>query len=393
MGKPKNDKPLKSRRTANSTPKSAAITQDSPKLSDESDILSDSFTSTVSIPRKTSLNSDSVYLCGSCNLVVSGELCASCEICQAWFHYACVNIPPDQAEFVNSPQIHWFCSKCNTSAQQLIDQLHVLTRKQDELDSELKTLVDNVKAEAKQQTKTTLTEVEASMEDRIYNKVIAKVEAENNQKLEEVKKSYAHVATPSDEQMKTMKTELKNEVIAFTQTLPTTTNKEQMFELFNEHSVERERIKARAANLILHNLPESRSVEEDISKVKDIIKDILKIADFEITNATRLGFYDRNKSRLFRITLSDVADKKKILSRATFLREVDENHPYASVYIRPDMTPKQVEASKNLQSQLRETRLQNQGTGKVFKISRGKIVEVQTQQQTPPLQPVAPNSL
>ena len=134
------------------------------------------------------------------------------------------------------------------------------------------------------------------------------------------------------------------------------------------------------------------SAEDDVNKTKEIIKEILKIPDFQIIKANRLGFYDENKSRLFKITLNDVATKKKILARATMLRDVDENDPYASVYIRPDMTPKQVEASKNLQSQLREIRAINQGSGKKFKIFRGKIVEIPEQQQEESIAPVPNHS-
>ena len=416
MGKLKNEKTQKVKRVGNSTPKNNNPEPTSPNKTSDSDILNSTGSPDVSISRKSSVNS--VYLCGSCNEAVVGELSVSCEICHAWFHYACVNIPSDQAEFVNSPQIHWFCAQCNTSAQELIAQLQDLTVKQQELKSDLTVLVNNAKAEAvteatkkaetkiselesemtvlvnnaeaeavteaKKQAETKFSELEADLENRIYTKVLEKVKTENKQELEEVKKSYAVAAAPSEQQITTMKTELKNEVIAYTQNLPATTNKEQVFELFNEHSAERERIKARAANLILHNLPESRSVDDDIAKTRQIIKEVLKIADFQITKATRLGFYDQNKDRLFRITLEDVATKKKILSRATMLRDLEEDHMFASVYIRPDMTPKQVETSKNLQSLLRETRLQNQGTGKTFKISRGKIIETTPQQPATP---------
>ena len=397
MGKPKNEKSYRSRRVTNSTQKDTTLTPESPKSNGESDILNNSNTSEVSISLKSGIDSEenSVYLCGSCNLVVSGELCASCEICHTWFHYSCVNIPPDQAEFVNSPQIHWFCATCNTSADELIARLHELTLKQQELKSDLTNLVNNAKVEAstaaKQQAETKFSELEVNLENRIFTKVLARVKEDNTKELEEVKKSYADAANPSEEQINTMKTELKNEVIAYTQTLPNS-NKEQMFEIFNEHSAERERIKARAANLILHNLPESRSVEDDVAKTSEIIKDVLKIANFEITKATRLGFYDQNKNRLFRITLNDVATKKKILSRATMLRDVEDGHPYADVYIRPDMTPKQVEASKNFQSLLRETRLQNQGTGKTFKIFRGKIIETTQPTPTSPANNHLPNA-
>ena len=346
MGKLKNEKPAKARRVTSSTPKSN-------KVSTEDDSLNTSDGS-VSNPSQAGVESEvnSVYLCGSCNEAVVGELTVSCEICHSWFHYVCVNIPCDQAEFVNSPQIHWFCAQCNTSAQELIATLHDLKLKQHELKldltnmvnknkTDLTKLVNDTKADvitkAKSQVEISVSEVEKRLEDTIYAKVIAKVEKENSEKIEEVKKTYATAATPSEAQIKTMKAELKNEVIAYTEALPT---KEQVYKMANEQAIERDRIKARAANLILHNLTESQSAEEDVNKTKEIIKEVLKIPDFKIIKANRLGFFDENRSRLFKITLDDVATKKKILARATMLRAIPEDDPYANVYIRPDMTPK-----------------------------------------------------
>ena len=394
MGKLKNEKAVKSKKIRSSTPKSDNV-------SSENDSLNTS-NGSVSNPSGAGVEGEenSVYLCGSCNEAVVGELTVSCEICHAWFHYACVNIPADQAEFVNSPQIHWFCQHCNTSAQELIAKLQNLILNQQELKSDLTNSVNTVKTdltklvsdtkvevitEAKNQVENSVSEMEKRLEEKLYAKVVATVKEDNSKKIEEVKQTYASAATPLEEQLTTIKTQLKNEVKAYTETLP---SKEEIYKMADEQAIERDRIKARAANLILHNLPESQSAEDDVNKTKEIIKEILKIPDFQIIKANRLGFYDENKSRLFKITLNDVATKKKILARATMLRDVDENDPYASVYIRPDMTPKQVEASKNLQSQLREIRAINQGSGKKFKIFRGKIVEIPEQQQEESIAPI-----
>lgn len=422
MGRLKNEKSQKSKCTDNSTPNSTTLSQESRKLSIDGEILNTSDNSTVSIAGKSSINSaeNSVYLCGSCNLAVTDELCASCEICHGWFHYACVNIPTNQAEFVNSPQIHWFCIQCNTSAQELIENLRDLTSKQEKLNNDLAKLVDTVKTEAKQQAQTVVSTLEVKiqnltqkqeeleknlsaaakdeaktyvdsrlneeqLETKIYDRVIAKTDVLPNND-----RSYAAAAAPTTEQLDMIKAELKTEFQAFTQQFPTSNedHKRLISAVVREDHDERERIKQRAPNLIIHNLPESNSVNEDVQQVNTIIKDVLRYANFEIVKATRLGFPQDDRNRLFKITLSDIPTKKKILARATELRNLPQEDPYAKVYIRPDLTPKQVEVSKNLQKQLHDMREANQG--RKFKIVKGQIKDVTEEQQnyqTPPSSP------
>ena len=144
-----------------------------------------------------------------------------------------------------------------------------------------------------------------------------------------------------------------------------------------EENAELERIKRRQNNLIIHNLPESVDPQEDIAKFKEIVKDILHIREPEIDSYTRLGTRNDERPRLLRVSLKQMSEKKEILARAPQLRQIDEDDIYARVYIRPDLTPKQLEASKNLYTKLKEVREQNKDTGKKFKIFKGEIVPVE----------------
>ena len=148
----------------------------------------------------------------------------------------------------------------------------------------------------------------------------------------------------------------------------------QVKEDVKEEAYERERIKQRQLNLIVHNLDECEELGDDASKFTEITGEILRIQGVEVESVTRLGTKVTGRHRLLRVTLKDLKHKKEILSRAPQLRQVEEDDPYAKVYIRPDLTPKQLEASKNLYEQLKETREQN--PEKQFKIVKGKIQEV-----------------
>ena len=76
--------------------------------------------------------------------------------------------------------------------------------------------------------------------------------------------------------------------------------------------------------------------------------------------------------------MEGIEQKKQILSRATMLRALPETDAYSKVYIRPDMTKKQVVESKNLYELLKQKRLDY--PQQTWKITRGRIIEVEGQQ-------------
>ena len=86
---------------------------------------------------------------------------------------------------------------------------------------------------------------------------------------------------------------------------------------------------------------------------------------------------------MIKITLKDIKSKKVILSKAKNLRQLEEEDEFHKVFIKPDLTPQQVEVSKNLVAQLKEVR-ENE-PHKKFKIFRGKITEL-NDNGTPKLQ-------
>lgn len=71
-----------------------------------------------------------------------------------------------------------------------------------------------------------------------------------------------------------------------------------------------------------------------------------------------------------------MSEKKLILSKAKHLR-TSTNAVYSAVYIRPDLTKKQLEASKNLRAQLQVKRTAT--PDKIWTIKQGQIVEVKTE--------------
>ena len=140
---------------------------------------------------------------------------------------------------------------------------------------------------------------------------------------------------------------------------------------------ELEEIKRRKNQILIMNMKENNSTAEDLKKLHELF--ILLKLDKEviITQAIRLGEKRRdNKPRFIRVTLQDLELRRKILAKATTLRDIPSDSDFAYVYIKPNLTKLQNEKSKNLQEDLRARRLMNQDSTKDFKISKGKIIEI-----------------
>jgi hypothetical protein len=69
--------------------------------------------------------------CNTCNKIVKkNEKGVNCEYCSHWFHTKCEQIPDEDYAFMirRGEQIHWFCTKCNTKA---VDVLKLVQNMQD----------------------------------------------------------------------------------------------------------------------------------------------------------------------------------------------------------------------------------------------------------------------
>ena len=78
------------------------------------------------------------------------------------------------------------------------------------------------------------------------------------------------------------------------------------------------------------------------------------------------------KPRFLRVEMKNINMKRKILGNATKLRNVPDGHKFNKVFIKPNLTEKQQEESKNLQAELKKRR--DKEPTKRMKISKGKIV-------------------
>lgn len=321
-----------------------------------------------------------------------------CEVCARWFHIECEDVTPRKYDMIQEFNVHWYCSKCDGAAKSLHlkvialqsentllrTDVNKLTTDVDRLEKtkiskedckklvtesfqeEKETLKQQLKTEIKAELENLMKEdlkAESTQQQEIVNKIkddfkaeIEDIKTEINQQTDENEEEPAVWNTVGGrrEQRKTRQVREKE---------------------MSEYWEERDRIEKRKHNLIVTNLKEPADTNEDASKLKTLIRHRLKVTeDIIITDTTRLGNRTTDKHRMLRFTLQNLKMKKIILSKATTLRQLNDDDDFYNVYIQPDLTPNQVIASKNLKKDLMKMREDNQE--KRYKIIKGKVTEI-----------------
>jgi hypothetical protein len=86
--------------------------------------------------------------------------------------------------------------------------------------------------------------------------------------------------------------------------------------------------------------------EQDMHNVKQMMATCLKL-DLTPEKVTRLGQPDHTKPRIILAVMNNMNDKKRVLSKVKEIRNSTEEN-YKTVFIRPNLTPRQRANSKKL---------------------------------------------
>ena len=316
-----------------------------------------------------------------------------CEVCVRWFHAQCVSVSEANYLLLVQNDFHWFCPNCDAAAKHLYRSVTAMKAENMKLKqdlSKLSTRVTTVETSLTKKITDTKNQLKGELKNDLkndFNKIKADMKTE----------SLNNITTLVTEEREKLKTELKAEILGELQqsgddnqplyadaAAATRVTVRQELEMLNptrqavrEEIEERQRIMDRKNNLMILNLAEPTNgtpAEEDVRCINEIINNRLDV-QVTVSNATRLGTYNVTKRRPVRVTLTNLDDKKKILKKAANLRNLQEADTYCKVYIRPDLTTKQLEASKNLYEMLKKKRLDH--PEKQWKIFRDKIIEIE----------------
>lgn len=282
-------------------------------------------------------NPDKQTLCGICkkDIIESPtaykQMSIECECCIQWFH------TQDQLKHDLQSLRHRVDKVCTD-----------MTAKQIETDAKIE---DKLKIDTKQLETNVLESVNSTLNDRI------------DARIQETLNNPAQPNNPA---------QLNNP--AQQNTSPTTTRNIVTTQV-KEAMAEREDQQSRKLNLMIHNLAEPDDLDAEVAQMKVLIESKLKIdEEIVVTEYIRLGNLRADgKPRLLKITLQSLSMKRKMLSCATKLRQLPELDTYAKVYLKPDLTKKQQEESKNLYENLKRQRVSDPENQYI--ISKGRIIQ------------------
>ena len=380
--------------------------------------------------------------CAKCNVQFDDDNCLCCSCCQQWYHAECLDLTEDEiaAFAVLAEKAHFYCDSCEIGAKELYLQAVAMKKRMDATEKNVEKLqLDQTIMKSDIYTLQTTQDKNCDAIDSLYED-IGQVQTDIKGLDTETKKVKSEIATNStivtniraqvnkhsdsitdlellktdvksnENEIKNLKSSLldtlrselkaevenqvKNQNIVSFPALPdpdkdmetdesqSTANKHQQIfrEMINNQCAEREEIMKRKYQLIISNLKEANSAQDDMKQTLELLKLLKLDEEIQIEELIRMGKNKTDKPRLIRITLKDLTTKRKILAKATTLRDVPETSKFAFVYIKPNLTPQQLQDSKNLQEEVRARRLRDPNTR--IKIQRGKIVKVTENQQS-----------
>ena len=278
--------------------------------------------------------------CGQCNDNVRGVV--QCECCLQWYCCKCSEIPDEALTIIEDfDSLHWYCQPCDIEVSKVVN-CGQLTRSSIAQNSEV-AIGQQIEALQSQ-----LTGLMTKVNDHINVRF---------QQLEE--KLTTRPASVGD-----------TATFLTTQTSPTT---EIMATRVIDEYRDRESHKL---NIILHNVPESPAVESsvrithDTKFVTDIAKSI-NAGPTDVVNITRLGKKLEGRTRLIKVQLGNLNQKRKILSNAKKLKECSGT--LQKVYVTPDLSVNERQENKRLREELLKRKSDGE---KDIIIRRGKIIKI-----------------
>lgn len=278
--------------------------------------------------------------CGSCDkFVTKREKSINCDACEQLYHIKCQKVSEDKLNFLVQPEnadAHWFCSTCNKSSSKFFKMYASLTKRQDEMDREVKEVKGNVK------------DIQSELKE------LSGLVKETNGKLDAAIE--AKLITPSEGVWQKMETRVKK---------------------VEEGVVEKMEMEKRRNNIVMRGIKEytsdnwciEDSKKHDMEMGSEILRTGLKLdASRHIEEVHRIGKYEVGKIRLLRVKVKSYEGKGEILKRAKTLKE---NDSFKGVYINPDLTKKQQKDGQTLRAKLIEIKKDHSDA----KIKYGKIIK------------------
>jgi hypothetical protein len=314
--------------------------------------------------------------CIHCNKDVTADEVEAlgCEICDQWSCIECIKLPIDIYRYLesNTEAFPYICTVCTPKLPEVKEIIDLRKSHSDLL--EKVTLIE----QQQEEDKTSLTTIQLQLQELI------KAQDKHTNEVKDLNETVSAMKARSLDAIDFPDLLAANPPEKLLQMI-TTHVAPALKPMINTEISEREQIEAIKYNLMISGMEENENQQQDLVKFTKMIKDEMDLT-IEVESAERVPRKNESENpKLLRVTFRDMRTRKAILSKATTLRNSQNEHVKLQVYIRPDLTYKQLEESKNLTKNLRAKRTAN--PTKKYKIHRGKIIEV----TTPPTEQTAHN--
>ncbi len=319
--------------------------------------------------------------CGKCDdPILSNQFKVICSTCQLSFHLECAKVSQRKYEVLSdkNSDIFWFCQSCKLTTANMLNHLSDVIQRVSAMEAERKkekkelaTLQNLVKCfnervkkiEDGMENNSTDIEVTKNMVREMLSSIpqVSSIDdrfSEIEDRIEEcVQQTREPSSSVSSIEIRLSKIEsdfdqIKPQIdaeIDFSNTSHTTVSN-CSFSRFPDNTTlaevsnELQERNKRARSLVIHNLPETSSDEQELSKVSNLLQEVLpgcKDIEFEqnLLNQKpriyRLG-QSRNRVRSLKVHLKSVEIKEEILANA---RRLANSVNHREVVIQKDMTP------------------------------------------------------
>ena len=296
------------------------------------------------------------YVCGggkkACGIMISdGEDSVRCDLCEEWFHPKCQGLTIEAFRALTKYDFIWMCMGCKPN---FMNVLKLEKKMESKLDTVQKSIMDALEMSHKKP------EESKNLEDKLKEMEKAVMNRMNEQKVEVEKSLNAQ----------------KEVVLAMPKLQSELEKSAQELKKIVEKNDDKE---MRQMNIIVHNIPESKSGDPSIRKKYDIdsFENIVcalfgEEKTMEIDKIYRLGkkrdvgAHDESepKPRLMLVGLKKREDVDMLMSRRWELRNVG----FSNIYLTRDMSPEVRKEQRKLREELKE---KGQSTHRIF---RGKVV-------------------
>lgn len=297
-------------------------------------------------------NNEAEEKCIVCvKLVKSDDLGMQCEICELWAHAKCENISETEYTFLGKHKsLHWYCNECNKNVAKIVKVMSTVQAKVDKLDndvtdikkdvirldqvnvsisSELNIIKQELK-DMKDAAKVTETKLETAIEAKLVDGIDKALDG----KVEKMLPSWSSVVA---QEVSTRFQEVNNDI----------TRVKEVINDVKKNSDEEKDKELRSCNIIVYRSPEGENNQKDREFCFQLFTKLnVNISEGDIRSIFRIGKKDSGKGRPILIQFKEKSTKNIIMESLSKLKDTEEK--FKNVSITHDMTKTEREECKTL---------------------------------------------